>query len=232
MAKGTCSVSECERPAHCRGWCTKHYARWYTTGSLELTHWPTVCTAAGCDLPYQAKGFCVKHYKRYTKYGSTELPKRLTGEEKFWDNIHQSAPGQCWPWAGRCDEDGYGLLCIGRWYVRAHRFSYELLVGPIPEGLVIDHLCHTADPTCSGKCPHRRCVNPAHMEPVTTTVNAERSHRLSNYNSRKICCPHGHPLSGDNLCIDTSSGARRCRVCRLERSRRYKAEARARRREV
>jgi len=58
----------------------------------------------------------------------------------------------------------------------AHRIAYQLVVGPIPDGLVLDHLCHTRDPDCAdnANCPHRRCVNPAHLEPVTRRENIAR----------------------------------------------------------
>lgn len=74
----------------------------------------------------------------------------------------------CWIWTGRLTEDGYAYMAGER----AHRIAYQAIVGPIPHGLSIDHTCH--DPrtcVCGPRCPHRRCVNPAHMEPVTGYEN-------------------------------------------------------------
>ena len=72
----------------------------------------------------------------------------------------------CWLWTSPLDRDGYGHIQIGRKMCRAHRVAYEWLVGPIPEGLTIDHLCSV-----------RNCVNPSHLEPVTAAENALRAQR-------------------------------------------------------
>jgi hypothetical protein len=110
--------------------------------------------------------------------------------------------GFCWAWTGGRTTGGYGLVAIDspkRHYV--HRLSYTILVGPIPPGLQIDHLCR-----------NRRCCNPRHLEPVTNHVNTLRGEK-----AQKTHCVHGHPLSGDNL-IWTNNGpdrprTRKCRTC-------------------
>lgn len=75
-----------------------------------------------------------------------------------------STAEECWEWPKAKDSGGYGVVKFNDKFRKAHRLSYELLVGPIPEGLQIDHLCR-----------NRGCVNPDHLEPVTARVNVQRS---------------------------------------------------------
>lgn len=85
----------------------------------------------------------------------------------------------------------------------AHRFAYERLVGLIPEGLQLDHLC---------RVPY--CVNPAHLEPVTSRENTMRGLNFAAVNAKKTHCLRGHLLSGDNLMTTPSYDGRLCRTCR------------------
>jgi hypothetical protein len=135
-------------------------------------------------------------------------------EQTFWERANKT--DGCWLWSGQLNDDGYGIIRRRS----AHRYAYTLLVGEIQDGMEIDH-------TCS----NRHCVNPAHMEPVTHTENIQRSwvrgkceskrYMLSKMQKAKTHCPHGHPLSGNNLSIDGHSGARRCRICNNEKAKRY-----------
>jgi hypothetical protein len=136
-----------------------------------------------------------------------------TRVERFLANVEEQ-PNGCWRWKGYVREDGYG-----RWGTRgAHRVAYELLVGPIPAGLTIDHTCHNADESCEGGsgCLHRRCVNPAHLEPVPGKTNTLRGKSPTARNARATHCSRGHELSGDNLRIlktGRRAGKRVCRTC-------------------
>jgi hypothetical protein len=116
-------------------------------------------------------------------------------------------------------KDGYAMFSIGRKYFQAHRVSYEHFVGPIPEGLVLDHRCHTDDPACRGGlgCLHRRCVNPKHLEPVTAEVNTLRGRGTSARNAAKQLCSRGHEFTPDNTYRDPRGG-RECRTCRAAAS--------------
>lgn len=122
--------------------------------------------------------------------------------------------GDCHEWIGHRTPDGYGWAFVLRKQVLAHRYFYERLVGPIPEGLTLDHLCR-----------NRACVNPAHLEPVTLRVNILRGMAVSAVNARKTHCSQGHELSGDN--IRPYRGRRVCRTCRREQAlARYRLERR------
>jgi len=124
------------------------------------------------------------------------------------------APNGCWLWQKRLSR-GYGRLdqvIDGRPKGGlAHRVSYELFVGPIPEGMQLDHLCHTRDRACPGgpSCLHRRCVNPEHLEPVTSAENTRRS---PVNRALRTHCPQGHQYTEANTYAD-SKGWRRCATC-------------------
>lgn len=89
----------------------------------------------------------------------------MNAEERFWAKVDRRDGGDCWPWLGTTTSTGYGLFGVPREdrTVGAHRYAYELVVGPIPTGLELDHLCRV-----------RNCVNPAHLEPVTHAENLRR----------------------------------------------------------
>ena len=125
--------------------------------------------------------------------------------EKFWSQVEKT--DGCWLWTGTLGRGGYG-----RWKrIYVHRTSYEMLVGPIPEGLSLDHLCRV-----------RNCVNPDHLEPVTHRENVLRGTGPTSVNATKTHCVHGHPFDAVNTII-RSNGDRDCRECR-------NSDARARRR--
>ncbi len=110
-----------------------------------------------------------------TKRG--EWPRKTLGERAM-SRIDVRGPGECWPWLGTLTSSGYGFILPNGSDsgLRAHRVVYELFIGPIPEGHDLDHLCHNRDLNCAGgvTCLHRRCCNPAHVEPVTRSENVAR----------------------------------------------------------
>jgi hypothetical protein len=118
----------------------------------------------------------------------------------------------CWLWCASTLRGGYGQFNDGRTMVRAHRWIYEQLVGPIPEGLDLDHLCRV-----------RNCVNPEHLEPVTRGENLLRGYAARGV---KTHCAKGHPFDSANT-FKRPSGGRGCRTCRNNASRASKAKARA-----
>lgn len=115
-------------------------------------------------------------------------------EDRFFEKVERSR--DCWVWTA-ATQLGYGVFKLSpSKSVKAHRWSYEFHVGPIPPGLSLDHLCHTASPSCAGGtgCQHRRCVNPDHLEVVSIGENAMRGLGPAALNARKKTCPQGHPL--------------------------------------
>jgi hypothetical protein len=163
------------------------------------------------------------HYLRWRKYGDpgfVKLNRHLTLVERI-DRFRDRSGGPlaCWLWRGELDRDGYGSVNIGHGkHARAHRVAYEIAVGPIPEGLVIDH-----------RCRNRPCCNPSHLEPVPSGVNVMRGIGLGPMNAAKSHCKNGHEFTDDNTAFD-SAGYRVCRHCRLESYARYRARMRATRR--
>jgi hypothetical protein len=129
-------------------------------------------------------------------------------EERFWSKVkHTPDWDGCWLWTDKPHTHGYGRFHVSRGNrIMAHRLAYELLVGPIPDGFVIDHLCRV-----------RLCVNPTHLEPVTQKENTRRglAHELNkiNHQTAKTHCPRGHAYDEANTYVDPD-GARRCRACR------------------
>lgn len=120
----------------------------------------------------------------------------------------------CWLWQKGLDRYGYGVLNV-RGRNSAHRGAYIGFIGPIPPGMTIDHLCHSADSACRGgaSCMHRRCVNPDHLEAVSGKVNTLRGTSVSAVNARKTHCIRGHEFTNENTYV-MPDGGRACRKCR------------------
>lgn len=154
-----------------------------------------------------ARGWCNTHYTRWQRHGDPlGGHERQSVLEMFTERVEKHPDG-CWHWTGPVDRSGYAVFRAHGKRFRGHRWAYEHFVGPIPAGLVIDHLCRV-----------HGCVNPAHLEPVTNRENVLRGVGRAAQNARKSHCPSGHELAGDNVRI---SGRRRyCRACRARRDKR------------
>lgn len=125
---------------------------------------------------------------------------------RFWSKVKKTPT--CWLWTAGKFSDGYGGFHVTAegWHknVKAHRFAYETEVGPIPAGLVLDHLCQ-----------NKGCVNPAHLEPVTNLENLRRADALNfvgDFQRSKTHCVNGHAFSEENTRLRNRPG-RRERVC-------------------
>lgn len=116
----------------------------------------------------------------------------------------------CWMWQGALSTKGYASFSISKdkGGQVGHRWIYEQMIGPIPDGLTLDHLCR-----------RKACVNPMHLEPVTALENTARA------KAARATCRQGHPYDDPTNIIVTGPGRRRCRACYL----RYAREGYARR---
>lgn len=136
--------------------------------------------------------------------------------DRFWSKVIQD--GDCWVWTGARNSNGYGQWAVTGRSRSVHRLAYEAFVGPIPDGLVLDHLCR-----------RRTCLNPDHLEPVTDAENSRRSAlTLTSINTAKTHCLRGHPLSGDNLVMKKRGArppVRNCRECANDAARRRRHSA-------
>lgn len=124
------------------------------------------------------------------------LPPTMPAAERIQFGVAVDIQTRCWNWLGVVDSKGYGHMRIGGVQQRVHRASYEAFVGPVPEGLQIDHLCR-----------NRGCVNPGHLEPVSCAENQRRS-PLANVS--KTACPRGHDYAEHGRVY---RGRRYCRIC-------------------
>lgn len=145
------------------------------------------------------------------------MPRKITpAPERFWAKVNKNGPlptegtatGRCWLWTAGRQGAGYGAFHPAKGtIVLAHRYAYELAVGDIPTGLVVDH-----------RCRRRNCVRPSHLEPVTNEVNLARGAGYALRNGMRTSCVNGHPYTLENT-YEAPDGGVRCRTCARERDR-------------
>lgn len=127
---------------------------------------------------------------------------------RFHASWTEAPDSDCWLWTRTLNHHGYGKINFLGMTVSAHRAAYYLLVGEVPAGMELDHLCRV-----------RHCVNPAHLEPVTRRVNLLRGRTPAAANAAKSHCSRGHELTPDNLLTnELKRGARSCRQCHNARN--------------
>ena len=138
----------------------------------------------------------------------TDLPKNMQAKIRIPDS-------GCWEWTGALNSRGYGAVGVFGVSKSTHRVAYELLVGPIPDDLQIDHLCR-----------NKPCCNPEHLEPVTALTNMQRRPDVN-----KTHCLRGHEMTPENTVIKaTKTGSGKivnCRICKNEAQRRARERKRA-----
>lgn len=168
------------------------------------------CSVLLCDREVAAKRVCIMHYKRLKRNGHTGLriPQAIADyvaeRVVVVDQVEGASLPGCHVWCGTLATNGYGQIGLRSHHKKfAHRISYELAKGPIPEGLVIDHLCHV-----------RSCVNPDHLEAVTNEENLRRGDGFALRNGRRGHCRNGHEYTPANTYINPNNDSdKRCRTC-------------------
>jgi hypothetical protein len=163
------------------------------------------CSAPGCSGRVAARGVCDRHYRRLLRRGTTEL---RTVEERLKKGTSRQPDG-CWLWTGLKASGGYGRIKIDGTHQQVHRVAYEMHIGPIPDGLQLDHLCR-----------NKACVNPDHLEPVTQRENILRSDNMAARWARRTEC---HVCGGP---FTIQANRRACLACQ----RRLRNAANARKR--
>ena len=215
-----CSVEGCDRRSQGLGLCTMHLRRLKRRGSVggakpERGRWAGVtCSVDSCDRQARTLSLCGPHYNRLRRHGtptgSAATPIRPIAD-RLWPKVDKAGPlptwapflGSCWIWTG-AHADGYGRIDNRS----THRVAYELVIGQIPDGLVLDHLCRVP-----------ACCNPTHLEPVTHRENMQRSST-----AMKAFCKRGHEFTPENTYI-TALGHRQCRACKRILSKRHRERA-------
>jgi hypothetical protein len=143
---------------------------WYNSGTNE---------SAGAQF---AAASGVASSAKDTRMRTKSIPHFTEAQqEKFWAKVEVHQPAACWEWTGRMGDQGYGIFGYRETVFNPHRVAYTLLIEPIPDGMVIDHLCR-----------NRRCVNPDHLQVVSHEENTRRGFAPNHVVSRTGVCRRGH----------------------------------------
>lgn len=161
---GDCSMDNCGNPAFCKGLCQSHYRQSFPP-----------CAFDGCSKPRKSHGYCVTHAQRLSRHGDVHSTQVIVGDDtkRFLSKIRKKST--CWEWIGSISQSGYGRFAQDGKNKEAHRVSYELHKGAIPDGYQIDHICHNT-----------LCVNPRHLRIATPKQNVENYSGLRKTNKSGI----------------------------------------------
>src|SRR5574340_41298 len=153
------------------------------------------------------------------------MPAKITDVNAWFKTRYEVANNGCWIWLGARFSNGYGNTKIPgtRKFTGAHRFSFALHNGPIPDGLVLDHLCG-----------NKACVNPRHLESVSQKENLTRAGSINrliamaNEKHEAKHCSRGHLMDGENLYVYPNGKHRTCRTCMAMLRRNYQQKLKRR----
>jgi hypothetical protein len=185
-----------------------------------------------CGQPFETMPVYVKRGQaKHCSIACSFEERRIPLAERFWTKVDKNGPipedrpelGPCWVWRGSIRRDGYGTVHQSkpvRRMVSTHIYAYEVVNGPVPAGLQLDHLCRNP-----------ACCRPDHLEAVTPQVNVLRSNSLSAQRARQQFCKNGHEFTPENTRV-SKRNQRTCRACDREehRTAAYREKANARRR--
>lgn len=175
-----------------------------------------VVSCAYCSEPIQLMPNQMRRRQKwFCGAACQERASAIDRYTRFWSRVEIT--GDCWIWQGKHNGLGYGQFFVHGRHVYAHRYAYEELIGPIPEGLELDHLCRNPS-----------CVRPDHLEAVDHRTNIRRGNSMFTgwWNKRKTHCPRGHPYDERNTYVD-KRGIRSCRKCRYLSHRKWLLAKRA-----
>lgn len=163
----------------------------------------SACEVDDCERVHAARGMCLMHYKRWRNHGDPTATKPTkSAMEVLGERTTKRDGDECWRVEIGIRRDGYAQVSIAGAKFLAHRVAYELAKGPIPEGLVIDHLCRV-----------RNCVRPDHLEAVTNIENMRRGLGYGLQNGMRTRCINGHEYTPENTYAHPKTGKPRCREC-------------------
>lgn len=184
-----CTVDECNSKHYAKGLCTKHYQRMINSGSTQDPLKPCECKIDGCKTKVKSKGFCIKHYTRFIRFGCADSVSVIIGNDKLrLESSCKVNESGCWEWV-KHKKNGYGITVLQGKHEQAHRASWKVFIGEIPDGMQINHRCH-----------NRSCINPDHLY-----VGTQKQNMADMYNSGRDNHPIGSKCGNSKLDEDSVS---------------------------